>query len=116
MHHRALLIAMTLAVGSAASAAAPAPTPTEPGGVPREGGIWKAVVPLKPMKGEFGNMDPVGVAVGARIPADCSINWVNPDDGALYCFSSGTSLEFFLERPHYYITRARAGWHKLQPR
>ena len=110
MHHRALLIAIALAVGSASAA------PTEPGGAPREGGIWKAVVPLKPMKGEFGNMDPVGVAVGARIPADCSINWVNPDDGALYCFSSGTSLEFFLERPHYYITRARAGWHKLKPR
>jgi hypothetical protein len=70
-------------------------------------------VPPTPMKGEFGNLDPVGVAVGAKIRADCSINWINPDDGARYCFSSGTSLEFFLDRPHYYIDRARAGWRKL---
>jgi hypothetical protein len=77
------------------------------------GGIWKAVVPSKPMKGEFGNLDPMGVAVGARILADCSINWINPDDGARYCFSSGTSLEYFLDRPHYNIERARAGWRKL---
>jgi hypothetical protein len=80
---------------------------------PREGGIWKAAVPSSPMKGEFGNLDPMGVAVGARILADCSINWINPDDGARYCFSSGTSLEFFLDRPHYNIERARAGWRKL---
>jgi hypothetical protein len=77
------------------------------------GGIWKAVVPAKPMKGEFGNLDPIGVAAGARILADCSINWVNPDDGALYCFSSGTSLEFFLDGPKGNIDRARAGWLKL---
>lgn len=79
----------------------------------RPGGIWKAVVPLKPMKGEFNNLDPIGVAVGARILADCSINWINPDDGARYCFSSGTSLEYFLDRPHYNIERARVGWRKL---
>jgi hypothetical protein len=78
-----------------------------------EEGIWKAVVPLKPMQGEFGNLDPIGVAVGARILADCSINWINPDDGARYCFSSGTSLEYFLDRPHFNIERARAGWRKM---
>jgi len=82
-------------------------------GLVPKGGIWKAVVPLKPMKGEFDNLDPIGVAVGARILADCSINWINPDDGARYCFSSGTSLEYFLDRPHYNIERARAGWRKL---
>ena len=76
-------------------------------------GIWKAVVPAAPMKGEFDDFDPVGIAAGAQIKADCSLNWVNPDDGARYCFSSGTSLEYFLDRPHYNIERARAGWRKL---
>ncbi len=76
-------------------------------------GIWKARVPATPMKGEFDNFDPLGVAAGARIKADCSLNWTNPDDGKLYCFSSGTSLEYFLDRPQANIERARQGWRKL---
>ena len=76
-------------------------------------GIWKAVVPPKTMKGEFNNFDPLGVAAGARIPADCSLNWVDPDDGKLYCFVSGTSLEFFLDSPQAHLQQARAGWLKL---
>ena len=76
-------------------------------------GIWKAAVPPKPMSGEFDSLDPLGVAAGARIKADCSLNWINPDDGARYCFSSGTSLEFFLESPHANIASARAAWRKL---
>jgi hypothetical protein len=80
---------------------------------PMAGGIWKAVVPPTAMKGEFDNFDPVGIAAGARIKADCSINWVDPDDGARYCFSSGTSLEFFLDDPNGNIKRAREQWHKL---
>ncbi len=77
---------------------------------PQRGGIWKAVVPPKPMAAEFEGFDPVGVAAGARIKADCSLNWINPDDGARYCFSSGTSLQYFLDRPHAMIERARASW------
>ena len=77
------------------------------------GGIWKAAVPPTQMKGEFDNFDPIGIAAGARIKADCSINWIDPDDGARYCFSSGTSLEFFLDDPQASIARARAGWLKL---
>jgi hypothetical protein len=77
------------------------------------GGIWKAVVPPLKMPSEFDGFDPIGVAVGARIKADCSLNWINPDDGARYCFSSGTSLEYFLDRPHANIQRAREGWRKL---
>jgi hypothetical protein len=101
-------------MAAGAGAAAAAITSAGDDSIPlRKGGIWKAVVPLKPMKGEFGNLDPIGVAVGARILADCSINWIDPDDGARYCFSSGTSLEYFLDRPHYNIERARAGWRKL---
>jgi hypothetical protein len=65
------------------------------------------------MTGEFDNFDPFGVAAGARIKADCSLNWVDPDDGKLYCFSSGTSLEYFLDQPHANIQRARQSWKQL---
>ena len=76
-------------------------------------GIWKAAVPRTPMQGEFENLDPLGVAAGARIKADCSLNWINPNDGKRYCFSSGTSLEFFLDQPQTYLERARVGWRKM---
>ncbi len=76
-------------------------------------GIWKAVVPPKSMKGEFNGFDPIGVAAGARIKADCSLNWINPDDGKLYCFSSGTSLEIFLDMPHAHLERARNEWRRM---
>jgi hypothetical protein len=89
-------------------------SPTAPAG--RSGGIWKAAVPPARMKGEFDNLDPIGIAAGARIEADCSINWIDPDSGARYCFSSGTSLEFFLDSPHANIERARAAWRKLAQR
>jgi hypothetical protein len=36
------------------------------------------------MKGEFDNFDPIGIVAGARIKADCSINWIDPDDGGQY--------------------------------
>jgi len=80
------------------------------------GGIWKAAVPPVPMRGEFDDFDPLGVAAGARIKADCSLNWIDPDDGKLYCFSSGTSLEFFLDAPHANLERARSGWRSLNDR
>jgi hypothetical protein len=89
------------------------PAQSPQAGSPTSGGIWKAVVPPTAMKGEFENFDPIGVAAGARIKADCSINWVDPNDGARYCFSSGTSLEFFLEDPNGSIRRAREQWRKL---
>ncbi len=82
-------------------------------GVAHSGGIWKAAVPPKTMAGEFDSFDPLGVAAGARIKADCSLNWIDPDEGKLYCFSSGTSLEFFLDQPRASIERARQGWRKL---
>jgi hypothetical protein len=86
--------------------------PESPGAA-RGQGIWKAAVPPKAMHGEFYNLDPIGVAAGARIAADCSLNWINPDDGKLYCFSSGTSLEFFLDRPQANLARAYAVWRKM---
>jgi hypothetical protein len=78
-----------------------------------EGGIWKAVVPPQGMHGEFDNNDPVGLSAGVRIKADCSINWVDPDAGQLYCFSSATSLVVFLDAPRAYLERARAQWQRL---
>lgn len=78
-------------------------------------GIWKAVVPAPGvMHGEFANEDPIGLTAGVRIRADCSINWVDPDQGRLYCFSSATSLVVFLEAPHAYLEKARAQWRRLE--
>jgi len=77
-------------------------------------GIWKAVVPAPgSMHGEFANHDPIGLSAGVKVAADCSINWVDPDSGRLYCFSSATSLVFFLEAPASYLARARTQWLRL---
>ena len=82
---------------------------------PARAGIWKAVVPPPgAMHGEFDDNDPIGVMAGVRIAADCSINWVDPDDRRLYCFSSATSLVFFLDAPQDYLRRARAQWRQLR--
>jgi hypothetical protein len=90
----------------AAAAGSPADAP--------DNGIWKAVVPRPgAMHGEFDNDDPIGLAAGVRIPADCSINWTDPDAGKLYCFSSATSLVLFLDAPHDYLRRARMQWRLL---
>ncbi|HEY6452402.1 MAG TPA: hypothetical protein VIX87_07365, partial [Steroidobacteraceae bacterium] len=65
---------------------------------PAHAGIWKAVSPPRgSMHGEFANNDPFGVSVGVKIEADCSLNWVDPDSGKLYCFSTATSLVYFLD-------------------
>jgi hypothetical protein len=78
------------------------------------GGIWKAAVPAPgSMHGEFANHDPLGLAAGVAIAADCSINWVDPDTGKLYCFASATSLVMFLDGPHACLERARAQWLRL---
>ena len=76
-------------------------------------GIWKAVVPPATMHGEFANHDPLGLAAGVAIAADCSINWVDPDAGKLYCFSSATSLVYFLGSPRAFLARARQNWAHL---
>ena len=105
-----------LAAFSAAAALChtqPARTGAAPSGTAPGGGIWKAAVPAKPMKGEFDSLDPLGVAAGARIKADCSLNWIDPDDGKMYCFSSGTSLEFFLDKPQSTLERARTSWRNM---
>src|SRR5262249_14591293 len=103
----------TLAAAGLTHAAGDGAAPNEAGARSAHDGIWKAVVPPKDMHGEFDSNDPIGVASGERIAADCSINWVDPDERKLYCFSSATSLVFFLEGPHAWIARARQEWRHL---
>jgi hypothetical protein len=104
-----LLLALAAACGGALPAVAGVAASD-----PATAGIWKAVVPpAGVMHGEFDNDDPVGLAAGVRIPADCSINWVDPDAGRLYCFSTATSLVVFLDTPHAYLRRAQAQWLRL---
>jgi hypothetical protein len=82
---------------------------------PDHAGIWKAATPpLGSMRGEFESNDPIGLSAGVRIKADCSINWVDPDSGKLYCFSSATSLVVFLDTPHSYLARATKNWDATQ--
>jgi hypothetical protein len=77
-------------------------------------GIWKSATPPSgSMRGEFDNNDPIGLAAGTKIPADCSLNWVDPDFHKLYCFSSATSLVYFLDSPRAFLTRARKNWATL---
>lgn len=78
-------------------------------------GMWKAAIPRVHMHGEFGNHDPIGLANGQRIKADCSLNWTDPDDGKLYCFSTPTSLAYFLYWPKTNSRRARAVWNAVPP-
>jgi hypothetical protein len=82
---------------------------------PDHAGIWKAATPPGgSMQGEFANADPLGLSAGVSIPADCSINWVDPDSRKRYCFSSATSLVVFLEAPHTYLARARENWDRTR--
>ena len=76
-------------------------------------GIWKAAVPPTHMKAEFDGHDPLGLAAGAKIKADCSLNWIDPDTNRLYCFSSATSQSVFQDWPRRNIERARMAWESL---
>lgn len=82
---------------------------------PDHAGIWKgAIPPPGTTRGEFDDNDPVGLSSGERIHADCSINWVDPDSGKRYCFSTATSLVSFLEAPHRYLAQAQGVWNRLK--
>jgi len=81
---------------------------------PGHAGIWKAATPPRgTMHGEFENNDPIGLAAGVTIKADCSINWVDPDSRKRYCFSTATSLVVFLDVPHAYLARATKSWDRI---
>ena len=77
-------------------------------------GVWKWVVPPVKMKGSFDDHDPIGLVAGKLIPADCSFNWTDPDTHQLYCFTSATSLVYFLDSPQTYLAEAEKSWRALQ--
>ncbi|HVS75782.1 MAG TPA: hypothetical protein VHE11_02530 [Steroidobacteraceae bacterium] len=79
-------------------------------------GIWKWVVPPARMKGTFDDHDPIGLVAGKLIPADCSFNWTDPDTHKLYCFTSATSLVYFLDSPQTYLAEAEKNWRALTGR
>ncbi len=91
-----------------AGSAAAMKVPTE------QGGIWKWVVPPVKMKGMFDDHDPIGLVAGKLIPADCSLNWTDPDTHKLYCFTSATSLVYFLDSPQTYLAEAERNWRTLK--
>jgi hypothetical protein len=139
MHHAArsarVLIAACAAAAASLVAAAESDAPVQPGKAaqtspgdvreaaaqhganakdPDHAGIWKEAMPPRgTMHGEFENNDPIGLTAGVKIKADCSLNWVDPDTHRLYCFSSATSLVFFLDQPRSYLARASESWKSL---
>ena len=115
-----ILLASICVIGpSTAAMAQSKATPDEMSATARDAqtsgaGIWKSVVPPVKMKGQFQDHDPIGLVAGQMIPADCSINWTDPDTHKLYCFTSATSLVFFLDSPQEYLSKAEKNWHALK--
>ncbi len=77
-------------------------------------GIWKWVVPPVRMNGMFEDHDPIGLVAGKLIPADCAFNWTDPDTHRLICFTTATSLEYFLSSPQTYLLEAEKNWRTLK--
>jgi hypothetical protein len=77
-------------------------------------GVWKWVVPPVKMAGGFDDHDPIGLIAGKLIPADCSLNWSDPDTHKLYCFTSATSMVYFMNSPHTYLAQAEKNWRVLR--
>ena len=109
---RGALFVVASMCASIALADSPAEVRTAPARHPGTG-IWKAVVPPVHMKSEFEGHDPLGLAAGAKIKADCSLNWVDPDTRKLSCFNSATSQSIFQDWPKRNIGRASRAWDKL---
>jgi len=102
-----------------AQAGTTAPARSRPSAAARQAiagqkGIWKWVVPPVRMKGGFDDHDPIGLVAGKLIPADCSFNWTDPDTHKLYCFTSATSLVYFLDAPQTYLAKAQKEWLALK--
>jgi hypothetical protein len=98
-------------------ATTPDPAAGSPAGVKartERNGIWKWVVPPVKMKGAFDDHDPIGLVAGKLIPADCAFNWTDPDTHRLYCFTSATSLAYFLDSPQTYLPEAERNWQTLK--
>jgi hypothetical protein len=63
--------------------------------------------PVPPAHGEFDDSCALGMSEGQTIHTDCSVNWTDPDDGKVYCFSSESSKETFLKDPKGNIAKAK---------
>jgi hypothetical protein len=112
------LAAVSLGAGASKADAAP-PAPSSESAIARKAmeehkGIWKWVVPPVKMHGAFDDHDPIGLVAGKLIPADCAFNWTDPDDHKLYCFTSATSLVYFLNSPQTYLPEAQKSWQALK--
>ncbi len=77
-------------------------------------GIWKWVVPPVRMHGMFDDHDPIGLVAGKLLPADCAFNWTDPDTHKMYCFTTATSLVYFLGSPQTYMAEAARNWRILK--
>lgn len=77
-------------------------------------GIWKWVVAPVKMNGTFDDHDPIGLVAGKLIPADCAFNWTDPDTHELYCFTTATSLVYFLNTAQKYLAEAERNWRALK--
>lgn len=105
-------LAVSLLCGCALVAMAAFAQQAKPAATPP--GVWKWAVPPVKMQGTFDDHDPIGLVAGKLIPADCSFNWTDPDTHKLYCFTSATSLVYFLDSPQTYLAEAEKNWRALQ--
>lgn len=112
---------LLLAISACALAATPTAKPTHSNAdsaaaraMAEHKGIWKWVVPPVKMYGAFDDHDPIGLVAGKLIPADCAFNWTDPDTHKLYCFTSATSLVYFLNSPQTYLPEAEKNWQALK--
>ncbi|WP_372928918.1 hypothetical protein [Methyloceanibacter sp.] len=58
-------------------------------------------------KSEFGESCAMGLADGQRVKTDCTVHWIDPDGGKVYCFSSENSKAAFLKDPKGNIAKAK---------
>jgi hypothetical protein len=55
---------------------------------------------------EFDSLCATGLAMGQKIKTDCSVNWTNPQDGKVYCFSNDAARSIFLQDATVNLRRA----------
>jgi hypothetical protein len=58
---------------------------------------------------EFEGNCAMSVSLGARLPTDCSVVWISPED-KLYCFSSEQAKAAFMRDPVTNEQRAQSFW------
>ena len=52
----------------------------------------------------------MSAAMGAKLPTSCSVVWISPQTGKLYCFSSEGAKTAFIKDPAGNEQRAQAFW------